>query len=84
MSRADIRKWTLISVAAAGFAWMTLPAIDVDEDVNATELNLIGDSEIPNPVIDDLLVIATDADQCDRGLATCDQCCPDSRAPAST
>jgi hypothetical protein len=61
MSRADIRKWSLISVAAAGFALVTLPAMDLDEDVDATEFNLIGDSEIPNPVIDDLLVIATDA-----------------------
>jgi hypothetical protein len=61
MSRADIRKWTLISAAAAGFALVALPTIDLDEDVDATEFNLIGDSEIPNPVIDDLLVIATDA-----------------------
>lgn len=61
MSRADIRKWTLISAATAGLASVTLPAIDLDEDADATELNLIGDSEIPNPVIDDLLVIATDA-----------------------
>jgi hypothetical protein len=61
MSRADIRKWTLISAAAAGFASATLPAIDPDEGVDATEFNLIGDSEIPNPVIDDLLVIAADA-----------------------
>jgi hypothetical protein len=61
MSRADIRKWTLISAAAAGFALVTLPTMDLDEDVDTTEFNLIGDSEIPNPVIDDLLVIATDA-----------------------
>ena len=61
MSRADIRKWTLISAAAAGFVSATVPAMDLDEDVDTTEFNLIGDSEIPNPVIDDLLVIATDA-----------------------
>ena len=61
MSRADIRKWSLISVAAAGFALVTLPAMDLDESADATEFHLIGDSEIPNPVIDDLLVIATDA-----------------------
>jgi hypothetical protein len=61
MSRADIRKWTLISAAAVGFASATLPAIDLDGDIDATKFNMIGDSEIPNPVIDDLLVIATDA-----------------------
>lgn len=61
MSRADIRKWTLISAAAAGLAWVTVPGMDLDDDVDTTELNLIGDSEIPNPVIDDLLMIATDA-----------------------
>jgi hypothetical protein len=61
MSRADIRKWTLISAAAAGLASATLPAMELDESSDATELNLIGDSEIPNPVIDDLLVIAADA-----------------------
>jgi hypothetical protein len=61
MSRADIRKWALISAAAAGLAAATLPATDSDEGVDATEFNLIGDSEIPNPVIDDLLVIAADA-----------------------
>jgi hypothetical protein len=61
MSRADIRKWALISAAAAGLASVTLPALDLDEDAETTEFHLIGDSEIPNPVIDDLLVIASDA-----------------------
>jgi hypothetical protein len=61
MSRADIRKWALISAAAAGLVSAMLPATDPDEGADATELNLIGDSEIPNPVIDDLLVIASDA-----------------------
>jgi hypothetical protein len=61
MSRADVKKWALISAAATGLAWATLPVMDLDEDADAAELNLIGDSEIPNPVIDDLFVIASDA-----------------------
>jgi hypothetical protein len=39
------RRWTLISAAAAGLASVTLPAIDLDESVDATEFNLIGDSK---------------------------------------
>lgn len=61
MSRANIRKWVLIVAAAAGLASVMLPAMDPDDDAEATEVNLIGDSEIPNPVIDDLLVLASDA-----------------------
>jgi hypothetical protein len=61
MSRINIRKWTMISAAAAGFAVAIVPASDLDESADATEFNQTGDSEIPNPVIDDLLAIAADA-----------------------
>jgi hypothetical protein len=61
MAWADIRKWALISAAAAGFAYAIVPASEPEERADATVFDQIGDSEIPNPIVDDLLEIAADA-----------------------
>jgi hypothetical protein len=61
MAWADIRQWALISAAAAVFAFAIVPASEPEESADATVFDQIGDSEIPNRVVDDLLVIAADA-----------------------
>jgi hypothetical protein len=61
VSRAEITKWALICGAAAIVAAAMLPEGDPVGDPETTPLfELLGDNEIPNPVIDDLLGLGAD------------------------
>jgi hypothetical protein len=61
VSRAVIIRWALISgTAAIVSAAILLPAVDPVDDPDAPLFELLGDNEIPNPIIDDLLEIGGD------------------------
>jgi hypothetical protein len=60
LSRAEITRWALISGAAAIAAAAVLPAVDPVDDSATPLFELLGDNEIPNPIIDDLLGLGAD------------------------
>ena len=55
MSRAKILRWMLLSGVGA-FIWnAALPPVEPMDDLGAPLLELLGDNEIANPVIDGIL-----------------------------
>ena len=60
MSRAKILRWMLLSGVGA-FIWnAALPPVEPMDDLGAPLLELLGDNEIANPVIDGILEIGGD------------------------
>ncbi len=60
MSRAKIVRWLLMCGAGA-FIWSAaLPAVDPIDDSGSPFLELLGDNEIANPIIDGILEIGGD------------------------
>jgi hypothetical protein len=60
LSRAEITKWALICGAAAIVSSAVLSAVEPADGLEAPLFQLLGDNEIPNPVIDDLLELGGD------------------------
>jgi hypothetical protein len=60
LSRAEVTRWVLICGAAAIVAASVLPAAEPADDPETPLLELLGDNEIPNPIIDNLLGLGAD------------------------
>ncbi len=60
MSRAEIIRWGLICGTAAIVAAAVLPEGDLVDDPETPLFELLGDNEVPNPIIDDLLGLGAD------------------------
>jgi hypothetical protein len=58
--RARLWRTILICAAAAGFAAGMLPDGDSLNDAQTPTFELLGDNEIPNSIIDDILEIGVD------------------------
>jgi len=60
VSRTRIMRWVLMCGVGA-FIWsVALPAVEPMDDPGAPLLELLGDNEIANPILDDLVNIADD------------------------
>ena len=61
MSRGRITRWLLMGSAAAFISTAALPAVEPPlDDAGAPLFELLGDNEVANPIIDDVLEIAGD------------------------
>jgi hypothetical protein len=60
LSWAKITKWMVISGATALVATAVLPAVEPVSDPEGPLFELLGDNEIPNLIIDDLLELGGD------------------------
>ena len=60
MSRAKNLRWMLL-FGVGGFIWSAaLPAVEPMDDLGAPLLELLGDNEIANPIIDGIVEIGGD------------------------
>jgi hypothetical protein len=60
VTRAKITRLALSCGAAAFIAAAVLPSAEPVDDPGGSLFDLIGDNEVPNPVLDDLLGIGAD------------------------
>jgi hypothetical protein len=60
VSRGRIARWLLMGGAAAFISTAALPTVEPLDDAGAPLFELLGDNEVANPIIDDVLEIAGD------------------------